>query len=123
MFAPFWKFLKDDLHLLTPILWQRSRHASGRRQPSHLQSLRLSLRLPEVVLYLLVEPTLGAGIESFTQPDRHSGADPGTAIEQGGKSLSRNSERFRRFGHREPERFDAEFVQDFSGVGGDCALS
>ena len=109
VFAPFWKFVKHGLHVLSPILWQRSRHASRRRQPSHLQSLRPTFRLPEIVLYLLVEPTLGAGIEGFTQPDRHFGADPRTTIEQGGKSLSRDSERFRGFGHRKAERIDANF--------------
>ena len=52
------------------------------------------LSVPEVVLRLLVEPTLGGRTKGNGKTDRHLGADPGTAIQNGGQGLAAYSQRF-----------------------------
>src|SRR3989442_13426491 len=56
------------------------------RNPKLLSAL---LSVPEVVLRLLVEPTLGGRTKGNGKTDRHLGADPGTAIQNGGQGLAK----------------------------------
>jgi len=58
-----------------------------RRKPGNSKSLPTPLRVPEVVLRLLVEPTLGGRAKGNGKADRHLRADSGTAIQNGGQRL------------------------------------
>src|SRR2546425_9091087 len=65
-----------------------------RRQLRNPKLLSTLLSVPEVVLRLLVEPTLGGRTKGNGKTDRHLGADPGTAIQNGGQGLAAYSQRF-----------------------------
>src|SRR3989442_751118 len=61
------------------------------RNPKLLSAL---LSVPEVVLRLLVEPTLGGRAKGNGKTDRHLGADSGTAIQNGRQGLAAYSQSF-----------------------------
>src|SRR3990172_4697338 len=66
-----------------------------RRRELHNQKLLPTLLgVPEVVLRLLVEPTLGGGAKGNGKADCHLRADPGTAIQNGRKGLTAYSQSF-----------------------------
>jgi len=58
-------------------------HGSGRGQPRHVQPLSGWLRVPQVMLDLLIQPTLRAGVECDGEPNGHLGADARTAVQDG----------------------------------------
>ena len=55
---------------------------SGGGEPADRDALPVLLRVLEIVLHLLCQPTLGAATERLGQPDRHLGGDAEAAVEQ-----------------------------------------
>src|SRR5712692_6784998 len=65
-----------------------------RRQLRNAKLLPTLLSVPQIVLRLLVEPTLGGRTKGNGKTNRHLGADPGTAIQNGGQGLAAYSQSF-----------------------------
>jgi len=74
---------------------------SSCRQPHHAQPLAMLLRVPEVVLCLLVQPTLGGGTKGDRKAHSHLRADASSTVQDGGESLAADAEGLSRFGHRQ----------------------
>jgi hypothetical protein len=87
-----------------------------RREWFDAQLLPLSLRLPEIVLNLLVEPALRRRVERDRQPHGHLRADSRATVQDRRQRLPAHPERPGDFGDREPPRPQAQLPQNLSGV-------
>jgi hypothetical protein len=67
--------------------------SSRRSQPRHMQTPSASFCVPQIILKLLVEPTLRTGIEGDGETDGHLWADARTPIKDAGKRFTTDSER------------------------------
>ena len=85
-----------------------------RRKPGNSKSLPTPLRVPEVVLRLLGEPTLGGRAEGTGKTDRHLRADPGTVVQNGGQGLAAHSKRFGGLRDRDAEWLEAQRLDDLA---------
>ena len=85
-----------------------------RRKLRHPKLLPTQLSVPEVVLRLLVKPTLGGRAKGNRKTDRHLGANPGTAIQNGGQGLAAYSQSFRGLRHGEAEWLKAKGFDDLA---------
>jgi len=57
---------------------------SGCGQPRHVQPLSVSFRVPQVILKLLIEPTLRTGVERNGETHGHLRADARTGVKDAG---------------------------------------
>ena len=82
----------------------------------HAQALPRPFRTPEIVLQLLLEPTLGGGVERDRQANRHFGTDAGPSVEDGRQRVPAHVQRCRSLGDGQLQGHQAEFTKDLSGV-------
>ena len=85
-----------------------------RREPRNPKMLPALLSVPKVVLRLLVEPTFGGGAKGNGKTDRHLRANPGTAIQNGRKSLTAYSQSFCGVRNGNAEWLKAKDLDDLS---------
>lgn len=93
-----------------------SRERSGGGQPCHPQPFSASLRLPQVVLKLLIEPTLRTGIEGDRKTHSHLWAYAGTAVHDPGQGFATDPERSRGFRDGQIQGFQAQGLEYLSRV-------
>jgi len=73
-----------------------------------MQPLSGSLRVPQVILKLLVQPTFRTGVECDGETNSHLGADARTPVQDAGKSLTTDSKRSRGFRDTQIQRLQAQ---------------
>src|SRR5687767_6788190 len=66
------------------------RFRSGRSQLRHMKPFPASLRTPEIVHKLLVEPAFSTGVEGNRETHGHLRADTGSSIQNGRQRLAAN---------------------------------
>src|SRR2546425_13051063 len=73
---------------------------------------RPMVKMSEVALCLLIEPTLGGSAKGYGKTDRHLGADSGTAVQNGGKGLAAHTQRFRSLRNGDAKGFKTKSLDD-----------
>ena len=86
-------------------------------KPLDAQFAAMLLSLPQLVLRLLGQPTLGRGVECDGQAKCHFRADASLAVENGAQRLAACAKRLRRIGDRNSKRLLAELSQHFARMG------
>jgi hypothetical protein len=92
------------------------RDVLGCGQFRHVEPLPVSFGVPEVVLKLLIEPALGAGVESDGETDRHLRADTRAAAQNAGQSFAAHAQRPRDFRYGHVQGLQAKRLEHLTGL-------
>lgn len=107
--------------LILQVRWRASAEAgkgvSLYREFGYMKPFAVLLGVPQVILSLLIEPTLCRGVERHGQADGHLGTDARAAIQNGGKGLAADPQRLGCLRDIHAERFQAQGLDDRSRVG------
>jgi hypothetical protein len=75
------------------------------------------LGVPQVILGLLIEPTLSRGTERYGQANGHLGTDSRPPVQNSRQRLSADAQRLRGLGDTHIEWVQAQALDDFPGMG------
>jgi hypothetical protein len=93
-----------------------SARADLHREFGHSKLFAALLGVPQVILGLLIEPTLSRRAKRNGQADGHLGTDPSTAVQNGGKGLTTDPQRLGCLRDTQTERVQAQGLDDGPGV-------
>lgn len=89
-----------------------------RNKPPDLKLLTMLLGMPELILRLLIQPTVRRGIKRNRKPNSHFRADTSLTIQYGAQGFTAHSQCVCSGRHRETKGLQTMLSQYFTSMGG-----